>query len=82
MAFNVNSRVEVIGKGITGTISFIGNTQFAEGKWIGVTLDEPKGKNNGSVQGTEYFKCKDNHGIFVRQTQVIYVSPLQHCYFI
>jgi len=42
------------------------------GKWIGVALDEAKGKNNGTVQGKRYFTCEDNHGIFVRQTQVCY----------
>ena len=41
-----------------------------KGKWIGVILDEPKGKNNGTVQGKSYFSCADNHGIFVRFTQV------------
>ena len=40
------------------------------GKWIGVILDEPKGKNNGTVQGKRYFSCPDNCGIFVRQSQV------------
>jgi len=33
-------------------------------------LDDAKGKNNGSVQGKKYFTCEDNHGIFVRQSQV------------
>lgn len=28
------------------------------------------GKNNGTVQGVSYFKCPDNHGMFVRQTQI------------
>ena len=40
------------------------------GKWIGVVLDEAKGKNDGTVQGKKYFSCEDNHGIFVRQSQV------------
>ena len=40
------------------------------GKWIGVALDDAKGKNNGTVQGKRYFTCDDNHGIFVRQSQV------------
>ena len=40
------------------------------GKWIGVILDEPVGKNNGTVQGKTYFSCPDGHGIFVRQSQV------------
>jgi dynactin complex subunit len=66
----VGSRVEVIGKGVTGTVAFVGPTDFASGKWIGVVLDEAKGKNNGVVQGKPYFDCPDDHGLFVRQTQV------------
>lgn len=66
----VGSRVEVIGKGIVGTVAFAGTTKFSTGKWIGVVLDEPKGKNNGTVQGKSYFSCPDNHGIFVRQSQL------------
>ncbi|KAK2163666.1 hypothetical protein LSH36_75g02038 [Paralvinella palmiformis] len=64
------SRVEVIGKGIVGTVAFVGGTKFSTGKWIGVVLDEPKGKNNGTVQGKSYFSCPDNYGIFVRQSQI------------
>lgn len=47
------------------------NVNWFSGKWIGVILDEPKGKNNGTVQGKRYFSCDDNHGIFVRQSQVM-----------
>ncbi|VDP10624.1 unnamed protein product [Soboliphyme baturini] len=46
-------------------------TAFSPGKWIGVILDKPKGKNNGTVQGKEYFRCEENHGIFVRPSQVV-----------
>uniref|UniRef100_A0A4W4GSP4 Dynactin subunit 1 n=1 Tax=Electrophorus electricus TaxID=8005 RepID=A0A4W4GSP4_ELEEL len=66
----VGSLVEVIGKGQCGTVAYIGATLFATGKWVGVILDEPKGKNDGTVQGKSYFTCKENHGIFVRQSQV------------
>ena len=30
---------------------------------VGVTLDKPLGKNNGSVGGHAYFACNENHGI-------------------
>ncbi len=53
-----------------GFIRFIGNTEFAEGLWIGVELDDPNGKNDGSVQGVVYFICKQNYGIFCRPTQL------------
>ncbi len=66
----VGSRVRVKDKDLLGMVAYVGLTEFAAGKWIGVVLDEPKGKNNGSVQGKEYFQCKDKHGMFVRQTQI------------
>ncbi|XP_049862850.1 dynactin subunit 1 isoform X4 [Schistocerca gregaria] len=63
-------RVEVTGKDVKGVVAYVGTTLFSSGKWIGVILDEPKGKNNGTVQGRTYFQCKDNHGMFVRQSQL------------
>ena len=33
-------------------------------------MDEPKGKNDGTVQGKKYFSCGENYGMFVRQTQI------------
>ncbi|CAB1351444.1 unnamed protein product [Coregonus sp. 'balchen'] len=66
----VGSVVEVIGKGQRGTVAYVGATLFATGKWVGVILDEPKGKNDGTVQGKRYFHCDENCGIFVRQSQI------------
>ncbi|XP_047458820.1 dynactin subunit 1-like isoform X2 [Mugil cephalus] len=66
----IGSIVEVTGKGQRGTVAYIGATLFASGKWVGVILDEPKGKNDGTVQGKRYFTCDENHGIFVRQSQI------------
>ncbi|XP_076372177.1 dynactin subunit 1-like isoform X2 [Tachypleus tridentatus] len=66
----VGNRVEVVGKDVKGKVAFIGTTHFSPGKWVGVILDESKGKNNGSVQGKSYFQCPDSHGIFVRQSQL------------
>uniref|UniRef100_A0A4W5NAB0 Dynactin subunit 1 n=1 Tax=Hucho hucho TaxID=62062 RepID=A0A4W5NAB0_9TELE len=66
----VGSVVEVIGKGQRGTVAYVGATLFATGKWVGVILDEPKGKNDGTVQGKKYFQCDENCGIFVRQSQI------------
>lgn len=66
----IGSVVEVTGKGQRGTVAYIGATLFASGKWVGVILDEAKGKNDGTVQGKRYFTCEENHGIFVRQSQI------------
>ncbi|KAG1848525.1 dynein associated protein-domain-containing protein [Suillus subalutaceus] len=64
----VGALVEVsAGRGI---VRFSGATSFSSGKWIGIELHEPKGKNDGSLQGLTYFSCKPNHGVFVRPSQV------------
>lgn len=48
-------KVEITGKNIRGEIAYLGMTAFAPGKWAGIILDDPKGKNNGTVNGTAYF---------------------------
>ncbi|KAJ6247216.1 guanine nucleotide exchange factor [Anaeramoeba flamelloides] len=48
------------------TILFLGTTDFDEGNWVGLELSKPKGNNNGTIGGVEYFKCKPNHGLFLR----------------
>ena len=40
----------------------------------GLILDEPKGKNNGTVDGKRYFSCPDNYGMFCRQSQIKILS--------
>jgi len=74
MNCKIGSVVEVIGKDVVGKVAYIGTTQFAAGKWIGLVLDDPKGKNDGSVQGKSYFTCEENHGMFVRQSQIKILS--------
>jgi len=49
-----------------GIIAFIGETQFAPGVWAGILLDEPIGKNDGSVNGVRYFACEPLRGIFAK----------------
>mmetsp|Transcript_87441 Transcript_87441/g.245448 ORF Transcript_87441/g.245448 Transcript_87441/m.245448 type:complete len:259 (+) Transcript_87441:65-841(+) len=61
----VGARAFVMGKH-RGTIRFVGETKFAPGNWIGVELDEPAGKNDGTVQGVSYFKCEPLKGLFCR----------------
>lgn len=55
MSYKVGQRVEVPIKECQGVIAYVGYPFFASGKWVGVILDEPKGKNNGTVKGKVYF---------------------------
>lgn len=64
----IGALVEIsTGKGI---VRFCGTTSFAPGKWVGIELFEPKGKNDGSIQGIAYFSCKPSYGVFIRPSQV------------
>lgn len=68
--FNLGDRVKVLKKNEKGRIAFIGKTNFSDGTWVGVILDNAVGKNNGTVADTCYFKCPTNNGIFVKASQL------------
>lgn len=71
---NVGSRCEVIRSEDDlrprGEIAYVGKVKFATGYWIGVKLDEPMGKNDGSVKGQRYFICMDKYGSFVKPDKI------------
>ena len=67
--FQLGQRV-LIGSVMAGTVRYTGSTHFAEGFWIGVELDLPKGINDGSKDGQRYFSCEPDHGLFAPPSKV------------
>lgn len=56
------------------TVRFVGETEFAEGVWVGLSLQRAVGRNDGSVQGVRYFSCQPEHGLFVPPSHVTTAS--------
>uniref|UniRef100_A0A3P8RLD1 Si:dkeyp-47f9.4 n=1 Tax=Amphiprion percula TaxID=161767 RepID=A0A3P8RLD1_AMPPE len=65
----IGERVLVVGQR-TGVVQFYGKTSFAPGLWLGIELDKPSGKNDGSVGGVRYFSCPPKHGVFAPPSHV------------
>ncbi|NWR42457.1 KI13B protein, partial [Regulus satrapa] len=59
-----------VGTNKTGTVRYIGPTDFQEGTWVGVELDLPSGKNDGSIGGKQYFRCNPGYGLLVKPGRV------------
>lgn len=56
-----------------GKVSYIGpvpEIDSSSSVWIGVTFDEPVGKNDGSIKGQRYFQCGTNYGGFLKPSLV------------
>uniref|UniRef100_A0A672NU61 CAP-Gly domain-containing protein n=1 Tax=Sinocyclocheilus grahami TaxID=75366 RepID=A0A672NU61_SINGR len=65
----LGERVLVVGQR-TGVVRYYGKTSFAPGFWLGIELDKPSGKNDGSVGGVRYFSCPPKHGVFAPPSRV------------
>lgn len=65
--FGIGDRVVDVATGwCFGEVQYVGRTLFAPGPWVGICLDKPQGKNNGSIDGVVYFECRPQSGLFIR----------------
>ncbi|XP_062863761.1 CAP-Gly domain-containing linker protein 4 isoform X2 [Trichomycterus rosablanca] len=69
MGIRLGDKVIIAGQKV-GVLRFAGSTEFAGGLWAGVELQQPEGKNDGSVAGVQYFTCHMNHGIFAPLSKI------------
>ncbi|KAI8908041.1 CAP Gly-rich domain-containing protein [Gorgonomyces haynaldii] len=82
--FQLGDRVRVRYSPKKGVLRHYGPVHMGNGTWAGIELDEPLGLNNGTVDGTTYFKTTDKHGSFVeaRHIELVYFltvgAALQH----
>lgn len=68
--YDIGDRVCIPDKELFGFVRFIGEIEGVKSTWVGIELDQPMGKNDGSVKGRYYFRCKPKHGVFARPHQV------------
>jgi len=67
----VGRRCEVGPGARRGEVRFVGDADIlGDGIWVGVALDEPLGKNDGTIKGRKLFSCAANHGVLVRPDKV------------
>ncbi len=71
--FQFGDEVIVSGK-VPGIVRFVGRTKFADGTWVGIEIFEPKGLNDGSIEGTRYFDAPPKCGVFAPPNRVVLMS--------
>ncbi|CAL1530139.1 unnamed protein product [Lymnaea stagnalis] len=76
LGLNLGEKI-IVGGVKSGILRYCGPAEFATGVWAGVELDEPAGKNNGSVGGVCYFNCPNNYGIFAPISKISKLGMIQ-----
>eukprot|EP00927_Polykrikos_kofoidii_P002951 TRINITY_DN11173_c0_g1_i1.p1 TRINITY_DN11173_c0_g1~~TRINITY_DN11173_c0_g1_i1.p1 ORF type:complete len:965 (-),score=169.71 TRINITY_DN11173_c0_g1_i1:54-2948(-) len=60
---------QILCNGKAALVQYVGPTHFREGIWVGVEFTQPAGRNDGSVNGVQYFgPTAPNRGLFVLAT--------------
>ena len=71
LKLHVGGRCRLLEINHRGEIKYIGKiAELGEGYFVGIKLDEPFGKNSGSVKGVKYFECAESYGLFVRPNKI------------
>lgn len=67
---------------MVGIVRYIGplDDKKSDGDYVGVEIEQPIGKNNGTHNGKDYFKAKPNHGVFLRPSSLLFMNgnPVTH----
>ncbi|CAK5265340.1 unnamed protein product [Mycena citricolor] len=72
-AFDLGDNVRIESLGFEGILRYLGGIDDKPGVWAGVELSGGfygKGKNEGSVNGKQYFSCPPKCGVFVASTKL------------
>lgn len=69
--FSHIGRKVIIGGTQRGILRYIGETDFDEGEWCGIELEEKIGRHNGTVKGVQYFVCRSGHGLMAPLSKVV-----------
>lgn len=75
---HIGSRVK-LNSGKEGVLRFVGKTQFGEGLWCGVELEQEEGSSDGTVNSVRYFSCAKNRGLFapISNVSLVVVPPAE-----
>ena len=70
-AIALGSRCQLLASQKLGTVLFVGTvSSLAPGYWVGINLDDAEGNSNGTLSGQQYFEADENHGVFVRPSDL------------
>ena len=60
-------------------LRFMGSVDFVDdmAEWLGIELDSPLGRHDGTVQGVRYFAAGKDRGVFVTMDRVTKLRPDQ-----
>ena len=73
-AMKVGDRCKVNAPGAPtrlGAVMYLGPIDNKTGYFVGVKYDEPLGKNDGSIDGKQYFDCPPKYGGFLKPEHII-----------